>query len=91
MLFPCCFRVVAWIQALQMSGVRYLIAPYEADAQLAYLSLKGLVDIVITEDSDTLPYGCRKVCFPCLMPCPTDYNNKGWLGAFPWRVSRVMP
>jgi len=49
------------LKALQASGVRYLIAPYEADAQLAYLSLKGLVDVVITEDSDSLTYGCRKV------------------------------
>jgi len=41
--------------------VRYLVAPYEADAQLAYLSMKGIVDVVISEDSDTIPYGCRRV------------------------------
>jgi exonuclease-1 len=41
--------------------VRYLVAPYEADAQLAYLSMKGAVDVVISEDSDTIPYGCRRV------------------------------
>ena len=38
-----------------------MVAPYEADAQLAYMSLEGLVDFVITEDSDTLPYGCSRV------------------------------
>ncbi len=48
-------------QALAAAGVRYLVAPYEADAQLAYLSMKGIVDVVISEDSDTIPYGCRRV------------------------------
>lgn len=43
--------------------VKCLVAPYEADAQLAYLSHTGTVDVVITEDSDTLPYGCKEVVF----------------------------
>eukprot|EP00624_Nannochloropsis_granulata_P006604 evm.model.NODE_49765_length_66778_cov_45.246429.11 len=51
------------MKALRAAGVRYVVAPYEADAQLAYLSRKGVVDIVITEDSDTIPYGCRRVLF----------------------------
>ena len=37
------------------------MAPYEADAQLAYLSISGIVDLVITEDSDILVFGARKV------------------------------
>jgi exonuclease-1 len=41
--------------------VRCLVAPYEADAQLAYLCSAGLVDAVITEDSDTVPYFCKEV------------------------------
>lgn len=39
------------------------MAPYEADAQLAFLVKQGLVDGVITEDSDCLPFGCRTVLF----------------------------
>ena len=39
----------------------YIVAPYEADAQLAFLSIQGHADVVITEDSDTIPFGCRKV------------------------------
>ena len=39
----------------------YIVAPYEADAQLAFLSIQGQADVVITEDSDTIPFGCRKV------------------------------
>lgn len=38
------------------------MAPYEADAQLAYLQKEGLVDLVITEDSDMLVFGCKRVC-----------------------------
>lgn len=47
------------IQALNAEDVRYLVAPHEADAQLAFLSIHNLVDAVITEDSDALVYGCR--------------------------------
>ena len=37
--------------------IECIVAPYEADAQLAYLSKIGYVDGVITEDSDLLPFG----------------------------------
>ena len=49
--------------ALEQEGVEAVVAPYEADAQLAYLSKAGLVDLVMTEDSDLLVYGCNKVLF----------------------------
>ena len=39
------------------------MAPYEADAQLAYLEMQGITDFTISEDSDLLIYGCRKVCY----------------------------
>jgi exonuclease 1 len=39
------------------------VAPYEADAQLAYLFIEGKIDVVITEDSDLLAYGVTKVLF----------------------------
>lgn len=42
-----------------------MVAPYEADAQLAYLSslgtLNGGIAAVITEDSDMIAYGCKAV------------------------------
>ena len=38
-----------------------VVAPYEADAQLAYLVKEGIADIVITEDSDLLAFGCKQV------------------------------
>ena len=40
-----------------------MVAPYEADAQLAFLSRMDIVDLVISEDSDTIVYGCKSVLF----------------------------
>jgi hypothetical protein len=33
-------------QALKAAGVEFIVAPYEADAQMAYLALNGLVHAV---------------------------------------------
>ncbi|KAJ4471439.1 PIN domain-like protein [Lentinula aciculospora] len=49
------------IKALKVEKVQYIVAPYEADAQLAYLEHMGLVDGIITEDSDLLVFGCQNV------------------------------
>ncbi len=50
-------------QALRAEGVPYVVAPYEADAQLAYFERIGLVDGIVTEDSDLLVFGCKNVLF----------------------------
>ena len=49
--------------ACKARGVAFLVAPYEADAQMAYLALTGAVAGVVTEDSDLIPYGCPAVFF----------------------------
>jgi exonuclease-1 len=49
------------ILTLRRCGVEFIVAPYEADAQLAYLALKGDIACVITADSDLIPYGCANV------------------------------
>ena len=41
--------------------IQYIVAPFEADAELAYLSTSGHEDAVLTEDSGLLAYGCKKV------------------------------
>jgi len=48
---------------LKAEGVTYVVAPYEADAQLAFLERNGFVDGIITEDSDLLVFGCKQVLF----------------------------
>ncbi|XP_013785317.2 exonuclease 1-like [Limulus polyphemus] len=51
------------IKACRQKGVDCIVAPYEADAQLAYLNKIGIVQIVITEDSDLILFGCEKILF----------------------------
>ncbi|KAG9448978.1 hypothetical protein H6P81_008943 [Aristolochia fimbriata] len=55
------------IQILRSEDVEYVVAPYEADAQLAYLSTlkenQGGIEAVITEDSDLMTYGCKAIIF----------------------------
>ena len=51
------------MQKLESEGVQYVVAPYEADAQMAYLNRTGYADIVISEDSDCIPFGCSVVFF----------------------------
>lgn len=48
----------AFILALKELKVEYYVAPYEADAQLAYLFHTNHVEFVVTEDSDLLAFGC---------------------------------
>ena len=52
-----------FIKILKYNDIEYYVAPYEADAQLAYLSYINYVDFIITEDSDLLAYGCHCVLF----------------------------
>ncbi|KAI8076846.1 PIN domain-like protein [Halteromyces radiatus] len=49
------------IKYLELNNIKYIHAPYEADAQLAFLCQTGLVSAVITEDSDLLVFGCPTV------------------------------
>ncbi|BGO99453.1 hypothetical protein NBRC10513v2_003550 [Rhodotorula toruloides] len=81
------------IKALPAEGVEYVVAPYEADPQLAYLEKSGIVDAIVTEDSDLLVFGCRNVLFKmdgegaCVHISRDDfakcreYNFAGWSDA----------
>ncbi|XP_075690627.1 exonuclease 1 isoform X2 [Rhinoderma darwinii] len=49
------------ITAARSEGIDCLVAPYEADSQLAYLNKNGFAQAIITEDSDLLAFGCKTV------------------------------
>uniref|UniRef100_T1J9L4 Exonuclease 1 n=1 Tax=Strigamia maritima TaxID=126957 RepID=T1J9L4_STRMM len=51
------------IKACQKIGVDCIVAPYEADAQLAYLNKEKIIQLVITEDSDLVLFGCDYILF----------------------------
>ena len=42
-------------------SVDLVVAPYEADAQMAWLVQHSLVDACITEDSDLMAFGCDRI------------------------------
>jgi flap endonuclease-1 len=48
-------------EIVELLGVPNIIAPEEADAQLAYLSRNDLVDYVASEDMDLLTFGTKKL------------------------------
>lgn len=52
-----------WAQALRAENIPYVVAPYEADAQLIYLEAHNYVDGILTEDSDLLVFGAKTVLF----------------------------
>ncbi|BBH01034.1 5'-3' exonuclease family protein [Prunus dulcis] len=51
------------IQVLKQENVCYVVAPYEADAQMTFLAVSKQVEAVITEDSDLIPFGCPRIIF----------------------------
>ena len=48
---------------LKKHNIDFIVAPYEADAQLAFLAYNHIVDFVITEDSDLLVYKCPRTIY----------------------------
>jgi exonuclease-1 len=44
-------------------GIECIVAPFEADAQLAHLSRLDRIQVVVSEDSDMLAFGCKRVLY----------------------------
>lgn len=59
-----------FIEELKQVGVQYVVAPYEADAQLVYLERKGIIDGILSEDSDLLVFGAK-----CLLTKLDQYGD----------------
>ena len=49
------------MSVLRRLNVDFIVAPYEADAQLAYMYRKGVVTGVVSEDSDLIAFGCHRL------------------------------
>ena len=50
--------VVTWMKA---NNIQFLCAPFEAEWQLVSLQRRGEIDVIISEDSDILAYGCTSI------------------------------
>ncbi|OTB12197.1 hypothetical protein K445DRAFT_321200 [Daldinia sp. EC12] len=49
------------IEELKKAGVPYVVAPYEADPQLVYLEREGHISAILSEDSDLLVFGAKRL------------------------------
>ena len=49
------------INVLTTKNLSFLIAPYEADCQIAKLKKLNMIDVAISEDSDLLAYGVNTI------------------------------
>ncbi|XP_059474510.1 exonuclease 1 [Neocloeon triangulifer] len=59
------------IRVARKMNVDCIVAPHEADAQLAFLNRQGLAQVVITEDSDLILFGCSQILYKL------DVNGNG--------------
>jgi 5'-3' exonuclease len=64
--------VDAIIQSLRSECTPFIVSPYEADGQLAFLSEHGYVDLVVTEDSDLMACGASPVLYKALAASKDD-------------------
>ena len=51
------------IEILKKLNQKVIISPYESDAEISYLYKEKKIDFAITEDSDLIPYGVKKLVF----------------------------
>ncbi|XP_060651860.1 exonuclease 1 [Drosophila nasuta] len=51
------------IQECRERHVDCIVAPYEADAQMAWLNKTGIAQYIVTEDSDLTLFGAQKIIF----------------------------
>lgn len=69
------------LQGLRQAGLPFLVAPYEADGELAYLSDMGFIDLVVTEDSDLVAHGAKAILYKSISEIANN-NPKGKLLKF---------
>lgn len=67
------------IDYCKVNRIQYIVAPFEADAQMVYLEKQRIIDGIISEDSDLLIFGCRKLITKlndfgeCIEICRDDF------------------
>ena len=49
------------MSVLRRLNVDFIVAPYEADAQLAFMYKQGIISGVVSEDSDLIAFGCHRL------------------------------
>lgn len=75
-----CVKIREWmlqsvINFLKEKEIRFMVSPYESDAQLAFLQRSGAIDCIISEDSDLVLYGCTKVLYKFDSSHVSEFNR----------------
>lgn len=69
------------IDYCKTQGIPYVVAPFEADAQMVYLEKNGFIQGIISEDSDLLIFGCQRLITKlndfgeCIEICREDFHK----------------
>ena len=50
-----------FIEELKTNNIQYVVAPYEADAQLVFLEKGNVIQGILSEDSDMLVFGAQRL------------------------------
>lgn len=77
-----------FIDYLKAKNVLYLVAPHEADFQLAQMYKKEKVDYIWSEDSDILVYDCQNIIKGLKMEGDCQILNKRIFEQFRKKVER---
>lgn len=69
------------IDYCKTNNIKYVVAPFEADPQMVYLEKHGVIDGIISEDSDLLIFGCQTLITKlndygeCIEICSANFNK----------------
>ncbi|CCD25403.1 Rad2 family nuclease EXO1 NDAI_0F00840 [Naumovozyma dairenensis CBS 421] len=69
------------IDYCKTNDIKYIVAPFEADPQMVYLEKQNEVQGIISEDSDLLIFGCRRLITKlndygeCIEICRDDFTR----------------
>ncbi|QLL30832.1 hypothetical protein HG536_0A06470 [Torulaspora globosa] len=69
------------IDYCKVNRIQYIVAPFEADAQMVYLEKQRIIHGIISEDSDLLIFGCKRLITKlndfgeCIEICRDDFDK----------------
>lgn len=69
------------IDYCKTNKIQYIVAPFEADAQMVYLEKHNIIHGILSEDSDLLVFGCRRLITKmndfgeCIEICRDDFDK----------------
>lgn len=65
------------LRTLREHEITFLVAPYEADGQLTYLSQHKYIDFIVSEDSDFIPCGAEAILYKYKADIPFEAGFDG--------------